>query len=305
MEMVVGTSSNSLVLRFYDTSACPPKLLKTTCSFAIPTTTAPGVAHGLAYDEVRDFIYFTMSGSGFAGWSTSVNYINYAVVCLAKPSTLSVPLFSPCGGNNSPVTGMAYNPCTKVLYLTEGNAMLKLDITNLSKPVNLNASAKCCKLNLPRKAWAGLAYVPNSVVKSVGQSCFNSGCTKCSNMTLGFTGGDLALGNQDLAIQVTGAPAGGQAGFFLSPGKCQTPGLSLPGLCGAIHLTIGTGIPIFVGNFSLGSGTGCTGSMKLNAPIPSNAALCGRTICSQFLIRCPAGGLAAGLTKAIEFSVGG
>ena len=158
---------------------------------------------------------------------------------------------------------------------------------------------------MPRKAWAGLAYVPNSVVKSVGSSCLNSGCTKCSNMTLGFTGGDLALGNQDLAIQITGAPAGSTAGFYLSPGKCQTPGLSLSGLCGAIHLSIGTGIPIFVGNFSLGTGIGCTGSMKLKAPIPSNAALCGRTICSQFLIRCPAGGRAAGLTNAIEFSVGG
>ena len=64
--------------------------------------------------------------------------------------------------------------------------------------MNLNANAKCCKLNLTRKTWAGLAYVPNSVVKAVGSSCLNSGCAKCGNMTLGFTGGDLALGNQEL-----------------------------------------------------------------------------------------------------------
>ncbi len=306
MEMVVGAKSNSLVLRFYDTSACPPKLLKTTCSFAIPTTTVPGVARGLAYDEVRDLIFFTMSGSGIVGWTTSVNYVNYAVACLVtKPGTFSVPLISPCGGTNIPVTGMAYSPCTKVLYVTEGNVILKLNITNLAKPVNLNANAKCCKFNVTGRTWAGLAYVPNSVVKAVGSSCLNSGCASCGNMTLGFTGGDLALGNQDLAIQVTGAPAGGMAGFYLSAGKCQTPGLSLSGLCGAIHLTISAGQPLFVGNFSLGTGSGCTGSMKLTAPIPSNAALCGRTICSQFLIRCPAGGLAAGLTNAIEFSVGG
>jgi len=305
MEMVVGASSNSLVLRFYDTSACPPKLLKTTCSFPIPNTNAPGVAHGLAYDEVRDLIFFTMSGSGFAGWSTSVNYINYAVVCLAKPNTLSVPLFSTCKGNNTPATGMAYNPCTKVLYVTEGNAVLKLDISNLTKPVNLNATTACCQLNLTRKAWAGLAIVPNSVVKSVGTSCLNTGCPSCPSMKLDFTGGDLALGNRDLAIQITGAPAGGLAGFYLSLGKCQSPGVSIGGLCGAVHLTFSAGQPLFIGNFSLGTGTGCNGTMKLAAPIPSDASLCGVAFCSQFLIRCPSGGLAAGLTNALEFSVGG
>lgn len=300
LEMVVGQSSNSAVLRFYDTSACPPKLLTTNCSFAIPNGNTPGVAHGLAYDEARDLIFFVMSGSGFAGWTSSVNYVNFAVACLARPNTFSVPLFSACSGNNNPVTGMAYNPCTQVLYLTEGNAVLKLDISNLSSPKNLNTTTACCKLNQTGKTWAGLAIVPNSVVKSVGSSCLGSGCPSCSSMKLDFVGGDLALGNQDLAIQITGAPAGGTAGFFLSPGQCQTPGLSLPGLCGAVHISTAT--PLFIGNFGLGTGSGCTGSLKLGTPMPSSASLCGVTICSQFLIRCPSG---AGLTNALEFSVGG
>ncbi|MHC4076999.1 MAG: hypothetical protein ACYST0_01015, partial [Planctomycetota bacterium] len=306
MEMVVGTSSNSLVFRFYDTSACPPKLLNTTCSFAIPSTMVPGVAHGLAYDEARDLIFFTMSGSGFAGWTSSVNFINYSVACLgAKPGSFPVPLFSQCGGANTPVTAMAYNSCTQILYVTEGTVMLKMDISNLSKPVNLNASTPCCKFNVQRKAWAGLAIVPNSVIKSVGTSCLSSGCPSCSNMTLGFTGGDLALGNQDLAIQITGAPAGGTAGFYISLGNCVIPGLSLPGLCGAIHTPISAGQPLFIGNFSLSSGSGCTGTMKIPTPMPSDRAVCNTTICSQFLIRCPSGGSAGGLTNAIEFRVGG
>ncbi len=306
LEMVVGSSSNSVVLRFYDTSACPPKLLKTTCSFAIPNTNTPGVGHGLAYDEARDLIFFTMSGSGFAGWTSTVHYINYAVACLTgKTSTFSVPLFSTCQGTNSWVTGMAYNPCTKILYLTEGNAVLKLDISNLSSPKNLNATTACCTLNLTRKSWAGLAIVPGSVVQSVGSSCLGSGCPSCTSMKLDFTGGDLALGNRDLAIQITGAPAGGTAGFYLSLGKCQTPGFSLPGLCGAVHTPISSTQPLFIGNFSLGTGSGCTGSLKLGTAVPSNASLCGVSICSQFLIRCPQGGLAAGLTNALEFSVGG
>ncbi|MHC4851849.1 MAG: hypothetical protein ACYTF5_07500 [Planctomycetota bacterium] len=307
MEMVVGTTSNSLRLRFYDTSACPPKLLNTTCSFAIPTTNAPGVAHGLAYDEARDLIFFTMSGSGFAGWTSSVNYISYSIACLGpvKPISFPVPLFSQCGGANTPVKAMTYNSCTRILYVTEGTVTLKMDISNLAKPVNLNASTPCCKFNVKNKVWNGLAIVPNSVIKSVGTSCLSSGCPSCSNMTLGFTGGDLALGNQDLAIQITGAPAGGTAGFYISLGNCVTPGLSLPGLCGAIHTPISAGQPLFIGNFSLSSGSGCTGIMKIPTPMPSDRSVCNTSICSQFLIRCPSGGGAGGLTNAIEFRVGG
>jgi len=306
MEQVVGTSSNSVVLRFYDTSACPPKLLKTTCSFPIPNGNKPGVAHGLAYDEARDLIFFTTSAQGVVGWTSIVNYINYTVACLSvKPRTFQVPLHTQCGGTNGFVKAMTYNSCTKILYVTEGTAMLKMDISNLSKPVNLNATKACCKFNVNGKGWAGLAIVPNSVIKSVGTSCLNSGCPSCTSMSLGFTGGDLALGNRDLAIQITGAPAGGLAGFYLSLGKCQSPGVSIGGLCGAVHLTFSPGQPLFIGNFSLGTGSGCTGSMKLPTPIPGDASLCGLTICSQFLIRCPSGGLAAGLTNAIEFSVGG
>ncbi|MHC4899935.1 MAG: hypothetical protein ACYTGW_22820, partial [Planctomycetota bacterium] len=307
MEMVVGATSNSLRLRFYDTSACPPTLLKTTCSFAIPNANVPGVAHGLAYDEARDLILFTMSGSGFAGWTSTVNYINYSVACLGavKPRSFPVPLFSQCGGTNTAVKAMTYNSCTQILYVTEGTVMLKMDISNLAKPVNLNASTPCCKFVVKGKAWSGLAIVPNSVVQPVGSSCLNTGCPSCANMTLGFTGGDLALGNQNLAIQITGAPAGGTAGFYLSLGKCVSPGLPLPGLCGAVHTPISSGQPLFIGNFSLGSGSGCTGSMKIPTPMPSDRSVCNTTFCSQFLIRCPAGGLAAGLTNAVEFSVGG
>ncbi len=306
MEMVLGKSSNSLVLRFYDTKSCPPKLLNTKCTFAIPKTNTAGVAHGLAYDEARDLIFFTMSGSGIVGWTTSVNYINYTIACLGtvKPKSFPVPLFSTCGGANTAVKGLAYNSCSQVLYVTEGTVTMKLNVKDLTKPVNLSGKS-CCKFNVQRKAWQGLAIVPSSPVKSVGTSCLNQGCPSCTTMKLGFTGGELALGNQDLAVQITGAPAGGYAGFYLSVGSCQSPGVSLSGLCGAIHTPITAGQPIFIGTFPLSSGSGCTGTVKLPAPMPSNHSLCNKTICSQFLIRCPAGGLAAGLTHALEFSVGG
>ena len=59
MEMVVGKNSNSLVLRFYDTKSCPPKLLTTKCTFAIPNGNTAGVAHGLAYEAT-----ITILGAG-------------------------------------------------------------------------------------------------------------------------------------------------------------------------------------------------------------------------------------------------
>jgi hypothetical protein len=303
MELVVGSSSNSMVLRFYDTSACPPKLLKTTCSFPIPSGNTAGIAHGLAYDEARDLIFWTTSQNGTAGWTNTVNYINYAVACLSvKPKSFTLPVFTKCGGTNGAVKAMTYNSCTQILYVTEGTVMLKMDLSNLASPKNLNASQACCKFAVKGKGWAGLAIVPKSVTKSVGTSCLGTGCPNCSSMSLAFVGGDLALGNKDLALQITGAPGGGLAGFYLSPGNCQTPGFSL--LCGAVHPVISAGLPLFIGNFPL-SGTSCAGTLKLPTPVPSSASLCNLPICAQFLIRCPQGGLAAGFTNALEFSVGG
>lgn len=304
MEQVVGATSNSLVLRFYDTSACPPKLLTTTCSIPIPGGNTPGVAHGLAYDEARDLIFFTMSQQGTAGWSSTVNYVNFPVACLVKPSSFGVPSFTSCGGTNGFVKAMTYNSCTKVLCLTEGTVMLKLDISNISSPKNLNATTACCKFNVNGKGWAGLAIVPNSSSTSVGSSCVGSGCPSCTSMGLGFVGGDLALGNQDLALQITGAPGGGMAGLYLSLGKCQSPGLTLPGLCGQVHTPVSIVFPLFIGNFPL-AGSACSGSLKLPTPVPTSTSLCNMPICTQFLVRCPAGGLAAGLTNAVEFSLGG
>ena len=303
MEMVIGKTSNNLVLRFYDTKSCPPKLLKTTCSFAVPNGNIPGVAHGLAYDEVRDTIFFTTSASGFAGVTSVVNYIPFVVVCLGpvKPKTFSVPLFSLCGGTNTAVQGMAYNSCTQVLYLATRREMMKLNISNLNKPVLVGKT--CCKFNQTRKGWAGLAIVPNSVLKSVGTSCLNSGCPSCKSMAFNLVGGDVALGNQDLAIQVTGAPAGGTAAFYLSVDKCVSPGVAIPGICGAVHTPFTAGMPIFIGAFPLGSGSGCTGGLKIPIAVPTSLSLCNVPLCSQFLVRCPTGGV--GLTNAIELMIGG
>lgn len=303
MELVAGSSSNSMVLRFYDTSACPPKLLNTTCSFPIPSGNSAGIAHGLAYDEARDLIFWTTSQNGTAGWTNTLNYINYAVACLnVQPKTFTLPAFTGCGGTNGAVKALAYNSCSQILYVTEGTVMLKMDLQNLSSPKNLNASAACCKFNVNGKGWNGLAYVPNSTSKSVGTSCLGTGCPSCGSMSLAFVGGDPALGNRDLALQISNGPGGGLAGFYLSPGQCVTPGLPL--LCGSVHTPISAILPLFVGNFPL-AGSACAGTVKLPAAVPSNLGLCNLPICVQFLIRCPQGGLAAGFTNALEFTVGG
>jgi hypothetical protein len=79
----------------------------------------------------------------------------------------------------------------------------------------------------------------------------------------------------------------------------------LQGLCGAIYPTIQGPMPLLLGVFNLqGSGT-CGGALNLKIGIPPNASLCNTIACIQFLIRCPQGGLAAGLTNGLELRIGG
>ncbi len=114
----------------------------------------------------------------------------------------------------------------------------------------------------------------------------------------------MVLGNPDVAIDISGAPTGGTGAFYISLGTC-TGGLGLPGLCGQVYPSLGAGFPVLLGIFPLGGQSGaCAGSLNLKlGGVPNDAALCGVSACSQFLIRCAQGG--AGLTNALEFTIGG
>ena len=69
------------------------------------------------------------------------------------------------------------------------------------------------------------------------------------------------------------------------------------------HTVYDPGQPILIGSFPLGTGTGCSGGLKLPTTVPTDGALCGFDLCGQFLVVCPSG-QGAGLTNAVQFRVG-
>ena len=85
------------------------------------------------------------------------------------------------------------------------------------------------------------------------------------------------------------------------------PETMIAGLCGSVYPSLQAPFPLLIGVFNLGGTGTCGGALNLPlGTVPTNASLCGVKTCTQFLIRCPSGGqLSAGLTNALEFSVGG
>jgi len=297
------TITNQMALTVYDVSSiggnCNPAVKKAGCTVKIGT---PGETAGaLAYDEVRHLFYYVTSWYGFARPGFTI----YAAP-RSDPCRLTSILFSPCSGSQ-PATGATYSACRQFLYVATGNEVNVVQMVDPlnGKTVNMNQllNVPCCQKQ-KGDMWAGLAVMPKWGKRLVGQSCLPNTCGGCGNMTLDLSGGDLVLGNPDVAIDITGAPTGGTGAFYISPGVC-TNGLGLPGLCGQVHPALGGGFPLLLGVFSLGGqGGACAGSLNLKlGGVPRDPALCNVSACTQFLIQCAQG--AAGLTNAIEFTVGG
>ncbi|MCB9868744.1 MAG: hypothetical protein H6837_02750 [Planctomycetes bacterium] len=300
LEVFPTSSGNSMALRFYDTTQCPPKVLPTTCAIPLPTVSAPGTARGLAYDELRDLIFYSVSLTTSSGIVNSVSYVPMPIACIGQATSFGLPSLVPCGGADAAVSGLAYDACSKILFVTEGSAVLRMDLSNLAAPKNLNASTPCCKLNVPRQLWASLTYIPRSTVNSVGNSCAVLGCATCNAMALEVAG-DLILGNPALELTLTAAPANATASLFMSIGRALVPGIPVPGLCGLVHTPIAGSMPILLGSFSTGGSGGCSGGLRLPAPVPVDPGLCDVYLTAQVWVQCSGGG---GLTNALELRVG-
>jgi len=307
------TITNQMALTVYDVSNisgnCSPAVKKAGCAVKIGT---PGeFAGALAYDEVRDLLYYVTSWMGFARPGFTI----YAAP-RANPCKLTSIAFAPCSSTatgprfplpGQPATGAAYGHCQQFLYVATGsevNVVRMVDPLN-GKTLNMNQllNAPCCQKQTG-DMWAGLAVMPRWGKRLVGQSCVPSNCGACSSMMLDLAGGDLVLGNPDVAMDISGAPTGSTGAFYISLGTC-TSGVGLPGLCGQVYPSLGGAFPVLLGIFPLaGQGGACAGKLNLQlGGVPNDGALCGVSACSQFLIRCAQGGV--GLTNAMEFSIGG
>ena len=290
-----------LAISSYDvTSPCNPVHNKNWCRVRITGTSA--TARSLAYDEVRDLLYFTTSISGFGSWLSFVNVVTWTAPCVTV-SQFGVANCAARPGN--PVTGLGYDSCTQRLYATDGLGTRVLLLIDPAKGVfrDLTGANACCQFSGTGR-WQGLAVVPNWTKKEVGKSCLDSGCGTCTGTKLDLVGGDASLGNKDFGLKLSGAPVNSQGLFFISIGNCST-GVSIPGLCGPIHVSLTPPFPALVGSFATTGSTTCTAKATVVLGIPADAALCKVSLCTQWLVLCQGSGNPSGLTNAVEFTIGG
>lgn len=294
-------SSGLLVLSSYDvTNPCKPVHNKNACQ--VKNTGTGATALGLAYDEVRDLIYYVTSISGFAGWINTIH-----VAPRAKPCTdLATFGVNYCGARpGSPLSGLGYDACRRRLYATDGKGIRSLLLTDPAKGVfrDLTGTNPCCQFT-GIGVWMGLAVVPNWTRTIVGKSCLQTPCGNCTNMQLDLVGGDASLGNQDFGIRLSGAPVGSRGLFYVALGSC-TSGVQFPGLCGPIYTSLAPPWPLLVASYTTQGTTQCAAQARVVIPVPADSTLCKTTVCTQWLVVCPSTLNSSGLTNAVQFTVGG
>ncbi len=292
----VETYSNAMAVTIYNVSTisaanCTPPVKKLGAAKLGITGEWCG---GLAFDEARSLFYYVTTWAGFAGNGSTIYAAPYA-----KPyKTVSIA-FSPCS-RGAAATGLGYGNCSKFLYVATA---AEFNVVQMTDPLNNKTThLGCCKKN--GASWAGMAVMPTWGKSARGSSCLAQSCAACSSMKLDLAGGDAVLGNPDLAVTITGAPTNSTGAFYVSIGGCTT-GTGLTGLCGLIYPAITGPFPLLLGVFGLGGSGTCGGALNLKVGIPTQSSLCNTTACTQFLIRCPQGGLAAVLTNGLELKIGG
>lgn len=307
LEVYNNTTGQYYNVRTYDASSCPPKPLSLGCKgVAINGTGA--TASGLAYDAVRDLLYISTSLSGFGGWINNIEVVKPANPCVSVNTGNAIPVIN-CGRPGGPITGLAYSAESERLYATTTGTTRILGLTSPTTGTYIDITSTvhnnvCCSHGLGQTfGIAGSAWLPDFEVMSVGKSCLAAGCGSCANLELDIEGGAPVIGNVDLAFVVRNGPASGNAVYYLSPGTCDAQGISLPGLCGAIHPQIAGGFPLPVFGVTMG-GSGCTGVATLKTGVPVSSSVMNITMCMQTLVVC-AQNSGAGLTNAVQFRVGG
>lgn len=260
------------------------------CRITLP---AGAIAAGLAYDELRDYLYVSIDVPLTTGGYTHLLYVYQGA--------------SPCHGicknplqscTTRLTTGLAYDSCSQTLYATDGQTTQSHVIVD-PKQCKF-APGKCCKKQT-KPVWRGLAILPCDDKKIVGKSCMSRLCPSCPSMAAGCSG-DAALG-RDFPITLTGAPAPSFAIFFLKFGTCGT-GINLPApFCGTWYA-----FPALLnfGPYPLISTSPCGGSKVLNLPIPVDPRFCGLPFCAQWFVFCQSQNtFGLGFSNAIEFKVVG
>ena len=282
------TYPGNLGIVTYNNKNCPPQAISK-CQFPIGPQ---DIAAGLAYDEARDLLYYTISQPTAIGtWNTTL-----MVAPANNPCNPVCKWLLPQNCTRQLITGLAYNACRGELYATDGQITQVVRVIN---PLNCQFKAShCCKKGLAGD-WKGLCFVPGWTRVNVSKSCSKLPCQNCPNMVSNLTGGDTSLGNPDFGFTLTGAPTGSTGILLVKPGSCGPP-LNIPFLCGPLYaFPAGLIQAVTLG----GTGT-CGGSANVNLPLPPTTIICGAKLCAQWLVFCTGGGgIGFGVSNAIEFTI--
>jgi len=273
----------------WDNTRCPPIPTKGGCTMQLGATE---IAGGIAWDEARNLLYFTVSQPGIVGWTNTLFVARSGMHC--QP-ICKVPL-TPCRRTPEPVTGLAYDSWTHRLYAAQGRDTLVVDVQDPLKCVI--KSLACCNKQWGSD-WAGLAVVPGWKQRSIDKSCLRQDCPVCTAMVSKLTGGDPSIGNQDFGLQLANGPAGRFALVVFGAGGC-TKGLSIPVLCAPFYPNLSL-LALSPPLTLTGTGT-CLGSATAALPLPPDPGLCGATLCTQWIVFCLP---VLGASNAIEFTITG
>jgi hypothetical protein len=285
------TSPGYLGILPWNNSTCPPVPTKGGCFMPLSKLSTAG---GLAYDEVRDLLYYTVSTPGVTG---PVNELFVASPTNACSLICKVNLPA-CGTSTllGMVTGLAYDSCTKTLYATDGQATMRLSMLDPRKcSIRL---LDCCTKQAGGGRYQGLAVVRGWTQQNVGNSCISKGCPYCPNLRTGVFGGDPALGNPDFGIEILNGPSGSLGTLAIGMGNCTA---GIPFLCGNLYLSLVS--PVTVIPMGKLVGNQCQARAQLKVPIPVNSNLCGIKICLQSLAVCGGGGASHALSQGLQLNL--
>jgi len=276
-------------IRSYSLTNCPPTPLRDGCTISVPKGYYTG---GLAYDEVLDLVYYTVTQPGFQVPQNTLHVADNTNRC---KSICSLKLAGCVHFFGTDVTGLAYDACSKTLYATTGAGTMPFRVGD---PRKCEFKAGTCCIKQSTGSYRGLAVVPGWTQLKKGTSCITKGCPFCSSLDNRLYGGAPSLGNPDFGVEVVNGPTGALAILGVGLSTC---GKGTPFLCGNLWLPQNF-ILVFPGTLS---GNQCAAGLKVPLPVPTNAQLCGQRICLQWLVACGTSGFAVGLTPAIQFSIAG
>ncbi|MEZ5966348.1 MAG: hypothetical protein R3F56_21110 [Planctomycetota bacterium] len=273
------------VTTYDNTGRCPGQPV--TCRHTLPGT---AVAAGLAYDEVEDVLFISVSTPSGAAWSN--------LLWITSASSPCVPLCETRLFTCQPtlVTGLAFDACSRRLWATDGRTTQEATVTDV-RTCQLRFGQCCDKQSAP--TYRGLAFVPCWRSRRLGRSCSVAPCPSCPTMHTESTG-DPSIGTTFL-VRLEDAPVGSTAFLFLQPGTCGA-GLALPRpYCGVLYPSLFTAVVLPPAPI-LGAPP-CSGSAVSALSLPVAPNLCGQPMCAQWFVVCP--GFGTALSDAFEFTLAG